>query len=352
MTVGWALLGTGRHALKNVLPEMKKAGGTRLVAVVSRDRARAEAFAQEHGFDKGYVCLAEALADPDVQALYHATPDGIHARDAIEGAKAGRHSLIEKPLAITLAQGRDIIAACRANGVKLGVVFQQRHEAVHLEARRMLAAGEIGEVVTARAHLALRIMPPPAGAPPANTWRNDPAMRPGGVLMGIGDHAFDTLAWILGQEIVEVVAMSDATRSDVPDERAGSMLLKFAKGAVGVASASFRTPHGQRPIEIHGTRASLVLHNTYSYLTGAVADQRPAMEIRNDAGSSIRHFPASECFRLEIQQFNRCVEGHGEPMTSGEAGLRAHAVTEAAYESLRGAGMQRIADFDTPHLAP
>lgn len=352
MTVGWALLGTGRHALKNVLPEMKKAGGTRLAAVVSRDRARAEAFAQEHGFEKGYASLAEALADPDVQALYHATPDGLHARDAIEGANAGRHSLIEKPLAITLPQGREIIAACRANAVKLGVVFQQRHEAVHLAARQMIAAGAIGDVVMARAHLALRIMPPPEGAPVAKTWRNDPAMRPGGVLMGIGDHAFDTLAWILGQDIVEVVAMSDATRSDVPDERAGSMLLKFASGAVGVASASFRTPYGQRPIEIHGTRGSLVLHNTYSYLTGAVVDPQPVMEIRNDAGSSVRPFSVSECFRLEIEQFNRCVEGQGEPMTSGESGLRAHAVTEAAYASLRASGSQRVADFCIPTSSP
>lgn len=345
MSIGWALLGTGRHALKNVLPEMKKAAGTRLVAVVSRDRQRAEAFAKEHGFARGYGSLAEALQDAEVQALYHATPDGLHARDAILGARAGRHSLIEKPLAITIAQCKEVIAACHEHRVKLGAVFQQRHESAHLEAKRMIAAGEIGEVLMARAHLAMRNLAQAANAPIVSTWRNDPAMRPGGVIMGIGDHAFDTLSWIIGQEIVEVAAMIDATLTDAPNERVGTLLLKFANGATGVASASFRTPYGQRPIEIHGSRGSLILNNTYAYLTGAGEDPRPSMELRNENGGSTRTFPVSECFRLEIERFSRFVEGSETPMTSGEDGLRAHTVTEAAYESLRSSRMQLIARF-------
>ncbi|MFM9969534.1 MAG: Gfo/Idh/MocA family protein [Burkholderiales bacterium] len=342
MSIGWALLGTGRHAVRNVLPEMKKAAGTRLVAVVSRDRARAEAFAKEHGFERGYGSLAEALRDPDVQALYHATPDGLHARDAIEGAKAGRHSLIEKPLALNLEEGKAVVAACHEHKVKLAVVFQQRHEAVHLEARRMVAAGEIGEVLMARAHLALRIPQPPAGAPVPLTWRNDPAMRSGGVLMSIGDHAFDTLSWIVGQEIVEIVAMSDATGPELPNEKIGSMLLKFGNGAVGYASASFKVPYAQRPIEIHGSKGSLILNNTYAYLTGASGDPRPSLEFRNESGCTVRYFPVSECFRLEIERFNRCIEGTDSPMTSGEEGLRAQIVTEAGYLALRHSCIRKI----------
>ena len=342
MAVGWALLGTGRHAVKNVLPEMKRAAGTRRVAVVSRDPARAEAFAREHGFAKSYASLAAALKDPEVQALYHCTPDGLHARDAIEGANAGRHSLIEKPLALNTAEGEGVISACRHHRVKLGVVFQQRHEAVHLEARRMVAAGEIGDVVMARAHLALRIPSPPSGKPVPTSWRNDPAMRSGGVIMSIGDHAYDTLAWILGQEIVDVAALGDATPDGTPDERAGTLLLTFAGGAQGVASASFRTPYGQRPIEIHGTRGSLILHNTYAYLTGAGEDPRPALEIRTENGITTRHFPVSECFRLEIERFNRCIEGAETPMTSGEEALRAHAVTVSAYRALRTSRLQTM----------
>ena len=346
MRIGWALLGTGRHAVKNVLPEMKQAAGTRMVAVVSRDRARAETFAREHGFEKGYTSLAEALKNPDVQALYHATPDGLHARDAIEGAKAGRHSLIEKPLALNTAQCKDVIAACREHQVKLGVVFQQRHEAVHLEAKRMVAAGDIGEVLMARAHLALRIPSPPAGVSVASTWRNDLAMRSGGVVMSIGDHAYDTLSWIVGQEIVEVTAMSDATGSAERNEKIGSILLKFSAGAVGVASASFRMPYAQRPIEIHGSKGSLVLNNTYAYLTGASNDPRPSMKIRSDACSTTRYFPVSQCFRLEIERFNRCIEGLDSPMTGGKDGLRGHQVTEAAYDSIRASKLRQIPQMD------
>ena len=342
MTVGWALLGTGRHAVKNVLPEMKKAAGTRMVAVVSRDAVRAQAFAKEHGFARSYCSLAQALQDPEVHALYHCTPDGVHARDAIEAAKAGRHSLIEKPLAINPGEAAAAIRACDAHKVELGVVFQQRHEAVHLEARRMVATGEIGEVLMARAHLALRIPAPPAGVAVAATWRNDPAMRSGGVIMSIGDHAFDTLAWIVGQEIVEVAAMSNATSNDAPNEKIGSMLLKFSAGAAGAASASFSMPYAQRPIEIHGSKGSLVLNNTYAYLTGANEDPRPSIELRSSSGSSTRYFPLSECFRLEIERFNRCIESGESPMTSGAEALRAQWVSEAAYESVKGRCVCRI----------
>lgn len=136
--------------------------------------------------------------------------------------------------------------------------------------------------------------------------------------------------------------MTDATRVNARNERVATMLLKFSEGAVGVAAASFKTTYGQRPIEIHGTRGSLILNNTYAYLTGASDDPRPSMEIRTEAGGTTRYFPVSEGFRLEIEQFNRCIEGADSPMTSGEDGLRTHKITEAVYESLRGSRIQRV----------
>jgi len=344
MAIGWALLGPGRHAERNVVAQFKKAAGTKLVAVVSRDRARGEAFALKHGFAKAYTSLQEALRDGEIQALYDATPDGFHAHNAIEAATAGRHSLIEKPLAISLREGMQAIETCRRNGVKLGVVFNQRHEAAHQEARRMVIAGDIGDVVLSRVQITLR-PPPGAPGPSGGNWRSDPKLRRGGILMSIGDHAYDSLSYLIGQEIEEVCAFTDATNADAPNERVAGMLLKLSKGAVGYAVASAKTPFARRPFEIHGTRGSLILDNTYAYLSGTGEDPRPSLQVINEKGSSVRYFEATECFRLEIEQFNRAIEGEGEPMTTAQEAWRSLAVTEALYESIESVRVAKVAQF-------
>jgi|GEM_PF-4563197 len=143
---------------------MKTAAGSELVAVMNRDGARGEAFARKHGIPKVLTAFDAVLRDRVIDALYDATPDGLHAQHAIEAAKAGKHSLIEKPLAVSIIEGEQVVAAARRHNVKVGIVFNQRHETVHQEARRMVLQGEIGEVKLASVQIPLRITaPPPVG---------------------------------------------------------------------------------------------------------------------------------------------------------------------------------------------
>ncbi len=344
MTIRWALLGPGRHAERSVLPQLKRAAGTELVAVMSRDRARGEAFAQTHGIAKAYTSLDAVLRDRDIDAIYDATPDGLHAQHAIESAREGKHALIEKPLAISVRECVEAIEACRQHGVKLGVVFNQRHEAVHQEARRMVLQGDIGEVKLVHVQIALRSATP-RPAPAAKTWRADPKMRPGGIIVSIGDHAYDTLAYIIGQEIEEVSALTDASQNDPPNERVASMLLKLSNGAIGYAAASYATPFARRPFEIHGTNGTLVIENSYVYLTGAGEDLTPTLTLVNGTDSIVRRFAATECFRLEVEQFNRAIEGQGEPMTPAEDGLHALAIGEALCNAVRTGRVTKVAEF-------
>jgi 1,5-anhydro-D-fructose reductase (1,5-anhydro-D-mannitol-forming) len=257
MTIRWALLGPGRHANWFVAPQMKNAADTELAAVVSRDRARGDTFAQKYGIPKVYTSVEEVLRDDSIDAIYDASPDGLHVPHIIAAAAAGKHILVEKPLAMSVRECLDAIAACRKHNVKLGVVFNQRHEAVHQEARRMVLAGEIGEVKLVHVQVPLRVLlPRPA---PGSSWRADPGMRYGGIAVSIGDHAHDTLAYIVGQQIDEVSIFTDATRDEPPDDQVCGMILKLSKGAIGYAAASFSTPFARRPFEIHGTKGTLVI---------------------------------------------------------------------------------------------
>jgi 1,5-anhydro-D-fructose reductase (1,5-anhydro-D-mannitol-forming) len=341
MTIRWALVGPGRHAARSVVPQMKQAAETELASVVSRDPARGAAFAAAHGIAKVHTSLDAALRDPGIDAIYDATPDALHAQHAIAAAEAGKHALIEKPLALSVGECAAAIAACRRHGVKLGVVFNQRHEAVHQEARRMVLGGEIGEVKLVHVQIALRT----ASSPSATNWRSDPSMRAGGIVISIGDHAHDTLAYLVGQQVEEVSALTDAPQSDPPRERAAGLLLKLSQGAIGYAAASYATPFAKRPFEIDGTKGTLVIENSFAYLTGAGDDPAPVLTLVNEAGTTVRRFPASDCFRLEIEQFNRAILGRGEPMTPPEDGLRALAIGEAAYAALRSGRAAKVAEF-------
>lgn len=342
MTIRWALLGPGRHAERSVVPQLKEAAGSELVAVLSRDRARGEDFARRHGIAKVHTSLDAVLRDPGIDALYDATPDGLHAPNATAAAEAGKHVLVEKPLAISIGTAQAAIAAAKRHGVKLGVVFNQRHEEAHQEARRLVRAGEIGEVVSAVVQIPLVTSSRNSGVV---TWRTDASMRSGGVATSILDHAWDTLAYMVGQEVEEVSAFTDAARAEAHDERIAGMLARLSKGAVGYAFASFKTPFARRPFEIHGTKGSLIVENSFAYLVGAGADARPSLELVNESGRSVRHFTASPCFRLEVEQFNRAIEGKGEPMTTAEQGLRALAVTAAVYAAVRTGRVAKVAEF-------
>ncbi len=344
MTIGWALLGPGRHAENNVAPQMKKAADSKMVAVMSRDVARGETFAKRHGFAKVHTSLRDVLADPEIQALYDCTPDGFHADNAVAAAEAGKHILIEKPLAITAKDCERAIAACKRAGVVLGVVYQQRHDAAHQEARRMIAAGEIGDVHLARVQINLRPSTATPTPPAGGNWRADPKMRSGGALMSLGDHAFDTLAYIVDQRIEELTAFSNATQSNPPNERVSSLLLKLSKGAIGHASSSGATPFARRPIEIHGSKGTIVIENSFAYLTGSAEDPRVALELVTANGRTVRHFPPTECFRLEVEQFNRAIEGKGAPMTSADEGRRAIAISEAFYKGIRTGRVMKAPD--------
>jgi 1,5-anhydro-D-fructose reductase (1,5-anhydro-D-mannitol-forming) len=343
MTIRWALLGPGRHANWFVAPQMKKAADTNLAAVVSRDRARGEAFAQKYDVPAVYTSVEDLLRDQNVDAIYDATPDGLHVRNTIAAATAGKHVLVEKPLAMSVHECLDAIAACRQHKVKLGVVFNQRHEAVHQEARRMVLAGEIGEVKLVNVQIPLRVLlPRPA---PGSSWRADPAMRYGGIAVSIGDHAHDTLAYIVGQQIEEVSIFTDTTHDEPPDDQVCGMILKLSKGTIGYAAASFATPFGRRPFEIHGTKGTLIIENSFTYLSGGGTEATPSLTLVNEAGSNTRLIPASECFRLEVEQFNRAILGQGEPTTPAADGLRILAIGAALYSAMQNRRVARVTDF-------
>src|SRR5207248_3118811 len=224
VTVGWGIVSTAGVADETVAPALAALDGAQLVGVSSRDPARAQAFADQHGARLATSSLDELLADPEIEIVYIATPNAMHAQEVQAAAAAGKHMLCEKPLATSVEDAAAAVEARREAGVKLGVNFQSRHFRPTEEMLTAVRGGAIGDVLVVDCEIS-------PGRAPLGGWRTDPALAGLGTINNIGVHAYDLVRYLLGSEVVEVSALLDVGRRDEL-ETIALALLRFENGAL------------------------------------------------------------------------------------------------------------------------
>ena len=151
--VRYGVLSTAQIALNRHLPAAQAAANSQVVAIASRDQAKADKSAGEHGIAKAYGSYQALLHDPDIDAVINPLPNSMHCEWSIKAAQAGKHILCEKPLSVTVDESRKMIDAAKHNGVLLVEAFTHRLNPQLQCARRLVQQGEIGEVKLARAEL-------------------------------------------------------------------------------------------------------------------------------------------------------------------------------------------------------
>src|SRR2546428_8792035 len=207
MTLGWAIITTGLHADLKIAPALNATPDAELVAVYSRDRGSAEAFAQKHWAKAAYRDLEALLCDSRVEAVFIASPNAVHASQTLAAARAGKHVLVEKPMATTLDDAVAMVRACREAGVKLGVGYHLRQHPGQRAAQRLIAQGVLGTVALAQGQWGFGVRgqdgPPPRTG--LRQWWDDPELIGGAsTVMGTGGHVIDPFRFVLGQGGEEV----------------------------------------------------------------------------------------------------------------------------------------------------
>jgi 1,5-anhydro-D-fructose reductase (1,5-anhydro-D-mannitol-forming) len=334
MAGGWAIVGTGSFAGRRIAPALNRALGCRLVAVVSRDRTRAEEFAAEHGAPRAYDDVEAAVRDRDISYVWVATPHALHLEPVLAAARAGKHVLCEKPLAGGRADAREMIRTCRRFGVQLGTGFHLRHHPLHQEARRLVADGALGGAAYAEAEWSIAARRAVEGSPLASSqppsWRTDPALAIAGILVGTGIHAIDLLRFVLDDEVAEATALTDSTSSPMsPLEMRAVVLLRFSRGTLAFVRCMRNLVQSENSMRIGGTTARLdALRTLDEAARGSLVGigVEPAM-----AG-----VPAgTDLYALQATAFVQATESGQEPSASGEDGLRMVEVLDAVLESSR-----------------
>ena len=327
MTVSWGILGAGRIAESQMAPAIS-ASGHELVAVTRRVLADAQQFADNHGARRAYDSDEALLADPQVNAVYVATPPHLHARQALLAAQAGKHILCEKPLALNTGEARRMIDAARANNVALTVGYYQRFNARHQRIKSLLAAGAIGQVTAARISFSERFPPQPG------VWHHDPAISGGGPLMDLGVHCIDLIRYLCGP-VQSVAALVDTLVDRSPVADTATVLLRHEGGAQAVVTSHWTTanhdPERFNRVEIYGTEGTIV--------AAPIQAKDSAGTLQLITGKGIQDFsvepggPRPHVALLEA--FAAAAAGKSPNPIPGEEGLAGLAVVEAARESAR-----------------
>jgi 1,5-anhydro-D-fructose reductase (1,5-anhydro-D-mannitol-forming) len=321
VTLAWAILGTGRFASARVAPALNRAHGCKAVAVVSRDRSRAEAFATEFGIPAAYASLDEALTDPRVQAVWVATPHSLHHDSVLAAARAGRHVLCEKPLAGDPSVAREMVRACDQAGVVLGTGFHLRHHPLHVEMRRLLQSGKPGAVLSADAEWSLSRRAETEAA----DWRWDLSIAGGGIFTATGVHALDLLRFVLADEVVSVAATMEPLPASGNVERRLVATLSFKRGAIATL---------QCHRSVFATTNDLLIDCEHAGLRARHTLDEQARGVLETEGVSahLAGVPVgTDLYALQAEAFVEAVARGRQPSASGEDGLVATELTAAIY---------------------
>lgn len=244
--LNFALIGCGRIAPKHV--DSLTSGvvpGAKLVAVCDIDFARAEAIAMKHGvraFKDRFEMMDKMGSEIDVVSIL--TPSGLHAQHTIDMAGYHKHVVVEKPMALTLPDADNMIAACDANGVRLFVVKQNRYNLPVKKLRQALEAGRFGKLVLGTVRVRwCRTQKYYDQDSWRGTWAYD-----GGVFANQASHHIDLLQWMMG-DVESVFAKTSTALVNIETEDTGVVILRFANGALGVIEATTAT----RPKDLEGS---------------------------------------------------------------------------------------------------
>lgn len=333
--IGFAILGTGMIAeYHRQAIEANADLGARLVAVGHYNPAQFAKIGSKFGVP--CVSQTELLADPDVNVICICTPSGQHADQTIAAAAAGKHLLVEKPMALSLADADAMIESCHQAGVKLGVVLQRRTEPLFKRIHTAIRARDLGD-------LSLGVVTMPYHRPQAYynqaDWRGTWALDGGGVLMNQGIHLVDLLIWYMGDP-TQVQAYANTLYRDIGVEDTLVATLHFANGALATITATTTASPGfPHRLEIYGTNGGIQVEgeaigrwNLVDLTKAGVEPPEIAEATDAGAGGDPRGIAATGHIAI-FRDFIKALRVGGPPQIDGAEGRRSLATVLAIYQA-------------------
>lgn len=254
--INWGIIGCGDVTEVKSGPAFKKVPGSALVAVMRRDAAKAADYAHRHQVPKWYTDADALIQDPDVNAIYIATPPDAHEAYTLAAIKAGKPVYVEKPMALNYSAAQQMAAAATNAGVKLTVAHYRRQWPMFLQLKTLIQQQVIGEPRLIRLQFYKQAPTPAELTDPKNAWRVNPAISGGGLFHDLAPHQLDILYYLFGDaETVSGIAANQGGYYPADDIVTG--MIRFSNGILFSGAWCFTAAEASDYCEIIGSTGTL-----------------------------------------------------------------------------------------------
>ena len=322
---GYAVVGLGSYATRQIMPNFVGCDHAKLVALVSGTPAKLEQYGTEYGIPAthryNYANFDRIRDNPDIDAVYIILPNSMHAEYSIRAAQAGKHVMCEKPMAVSVAEGEAMIAASRRAKRKLMIGYRSHFEPYNRLAIDLARSGHVGTTRIITAEHGFDAKP--------GQWRLDRALSGGGSLMDIGIYSLNAARYLTGEEPVEVSAVESTDRSDprfrTVEDRI-NFLLRFPSGIEATCVSSYSSGHNMYRV---------IGRNGWIDMEPATSYGQQTMRIMKDGKVEPRVLPVprKNQFAAQLDHLPESVRAGKDPIVAGEEGVADLKIMAAIYRS-------------------
>ena len=336
--IKWGVIGCGGIADRKTIPGMMLANNVELVSVMDADIDIAEKVKEKYNAKYAFDNYEAILAQDEIEAVYIASPVFFHKEQAIAAAKAKKHILLEKPVALTTSDAEEIKRVCEENGVKISIGFLMRFHGYHQRIKEIIAEGKIGEIVSMRGQFTCWY-PDIEGA-----WRQKKALSGGGALVDMGIHVIDLIHYLSGLKTTEVVAFNQTQTFGYEVDDSSAVIMKMENGSTAFVDSNFNIPDAASvaKLEIYGTKGSIVASGTLAQaevgtVNILISDDSLAYDANQERNEivplSLEGTPLGNMYTKEVEQFGNSIINDTCPPVSIDSAIFDQKVVEAAYKS-------------------
>lgn len=319
----WGVLSTASIGIRKVLPAMQLGRYTTVDAIASRDLKKAKEAAAALGIARAYGSYEELLSDPEIDAIYNPLPNQMHVPWTTKAAEAGKHVLCEKPISLTVAEAKTLLAVRERTGVRIGEAFMIRSYTQWLRAGELLRSGRIGQLRSVTGFFSYY------NDDPANI-RNQVECG-GGALLDIGCYCIQTARYGFGQEPRRVVGLVERDPS-MGIDRLTSALLDFEGGQAIFTCSTQLVPY--QKVLFFGTKGRIEIEIPFN-----APKDRPTRILVDETGElfgsgiKVEEFSTADQYTMQGDAFSRAVLEGGELPVPLEEAIKNMAVIEAVFRS-------------------
>lgn len=336
--IKWGIIGAGGIARRRTLPAMEKVNNAEIIGIMDPSKKALEEMAKEYNIPYVYETEEDLINNPEIEAIYVASPVGFHKEQARKVIQAGKHLLLEKPIGLNLEESKEIVTLAKESGIKAGAALVMRFHDGHQKMRALVQERKLGQIVSARAQLTCWF------PEMENNWRQKLETAGGGSLMDMGIHCIDLIRYILADEVDEVCGFIDHKVFDYEVEDSATVIMKMKKGAVCTIDNYFNIPDEAAKcfLEIYGTKGSMIATKTIGQDGGGTIElvlsddnkTYQSQQERDEMGGEVKlAFEKCNMYARQIESFSEAILQDKQPEISLEDAYKDMEVIVCSYLS-------------------